>query len=75
MIDRSHQLPIKRQAELLAISRGSVYYHPEPVSQADLRLMRRIKSCIWSTRLRARGCCATSLTAKVCGWAGATWVR
>jgi putative transposase len=42
MIDRSHQLPIKRQSELLAISRGSVYYHPEPVSQADLRLMRRI---------------------------------
>ena len=42
MIDRSHQLPIKRQAELLAISRGSVYYHPEPVNEADLRLMRRI---------------------------------
>jgi putative transposase len=36
MIDRSHQLPIKRQAELLAISRGSVYYHPEPVNEADL---------------------------------------
>jgi putative transposase len=42
MIDREHELPIKRQAELLAISRGSVYYHPEPVSEADLRLMRRI---------------------------------
>jgi putative transposase len=42
MIDREHELPIKRQAELLAISRGSVYYQPEPVSEADLRLMRRI---------------------------------
>jgi putative transposase len=42
MIDRSHDLPIKRQAELLNISRGTVYYHPEPVSDADLRLMRRI---------------------------------
>jgi len=42
MIDRSHELPIKRQAELLCISRGTVYYHPEPVSQADLALMRRI---------------------------------
>jgi putative transposase len=42
MIDRSHPLPIKRQAELLNISRGTVYYHPEPVSDADLRLMRRI---------------------------------
>jgi transposase-like protein len=28
MIDRGHDLPIKRQAELLNISRGTVYYHP-----------------------------------------------
>jgi putative transposase len=42
MIDRTHELPIKRQAELVGISRGTVYYHPEPVSDADLRLMRRI---------------------------------
>ena len=42
MIDRSHLLPIKRQAELLDISRGTVYYHPEQVSDADLQLMRRI---------------------------------
>jgi len=42
MIDRTHELPIKRQAELLCISRGTVYYHPEPVSEADLRLMHRI---------------------------------
>lgn len=41
MIDRTHELPIKRQAELVGISRGSVYYHPKPVSQADLALMRR----------------------------------
>jgi len=42
MIDREHELPIKRQAELLKISRGTVYYHPEPVSAEDLALMRRI---------------------------------
>jgi putative transposase len=42
MIDRDHDLPITRQAELLAISRGSVYYLPRPVSAADLTLMRRI---------------------------------
>lgn len=42
MIDRTHELVLKRQAELLNISRGSVYYHPEPVSDADLALMRRI---------------------------------
>jgi putative transposase len=34
MIDREHEVPIKRQAELLKISRGTVYYHAEPVSQA-----------------------------------------
>jgi putative transposase len=42
MIDRTHELPVKRQAELVGISRGTVYYHPEPISDADLRLMRRI---------------------------------
>ena len=42
MIDRSHTLPITRQAELVGISRGSVYYLPQPVSSADLALMRRI---------------------------------
>jgi putative transposase len=42
MIDRDAKLPIKRQAQLLGISRGTVYYHPEPVSQAELGLMGRI---------------------------------
>ena len=42
MIDRSQELSITRQAELLGISRGSVYYLPRPVSEADLALMRRI---------------------------------
>jgi putative transposase len=42
MIDRTHPLPIKRQAELVGISRGTVYYHPEPVSDEDLALMRRL---------------------------------
>jgi putative transposase len=42
MIDRTHRLPITRQAELLNVSRGSVYYLPKPMSEADLALMRRI---------------------------------
>ncbi len=42
MIDRTHPLPIKRQAEIVNISRGAVYYRPEPTSDADLRLMWRI---------------------------------
>jgi len=39
MIDRSHALPVKRQTELVGISRGNVYYLPRPVSAADERLM------------------------------------
>ena len=42
MIDRQHDLPITRQASLLGISRGAVYYLPAPTSDADLALMRRI---------------------------------
>ncbi len=42
MIDRDHKLSITRPASLLNISRGTVYYLPEPVSPADLVLMRKI---------------------------------
>lgn len=42
MIDRTHRLTITRQAELLQVSRGTVYYLPKPTSAADLALMRRI---------------------------------
>ena len=42
MIDPEHKLPICRQAELLEISRSTVYYRPRPVPAADLMLMRRI---------------------------------
>ena len=42
MIDREHDLPITKQAEILAVSRGSVYYLPRPVSSADLESMQRL---------------------------------
>ena len=42
MIDREHKLSITAQASLLKISRGTVYYLPQPVGPADLALMRRI---------------------------------
>ncbi len=42
MIDRSHALPLSRQAEELGISRSSLYYQPQPVSGADLAVMRRM---------------------------------
>src|SRR6202023_2792824 len=41
MIDRNDDLP-SRQAEVLGISRGSVYYLPRSVSADYLALMRRI---------------------------------
>ena len=42
MIDRSHDLPLMQQAEILRLSRGSLYYRPRPVSAADLAIMRRL---------------------------------
>ena len=42
MIDREHDLPISKQAKVLRISRGSVYYLPRPVPASDLDIMRRI---------------------------------
>jgi putative transposase len=42
MIERTHELPLKRQAELLDLSRGSLYYQSQPVSAEDLDLMRRM---------------------------------
>src|SRR6266699_4960903 len=42
MIMREHDLPIMRQAEIVGISRGSVYYLPRPVPASDLEIMRRL---------------------------------
>ena len=42
MIDTDHRLPVVRQAQLLELSRSSVYYLPRPTSAEDLALMRRI---------------------------------
>ena len=42
MIDPSHALPKNRQAQILRLGRGSVYYKPVPISGEDLAIMRRI---------------------------------
>lgn len=42
MIDTEHKLPVVRQAQILELSRSSVYYLPQPTSPDDLALMRRI---------------------------------
>ena len=42
MIERGSEVPVSRQAELLDLSRSSVYYAPRPLPARDLMLMRRI---------------------------------
>ncbi|QAY97208.1 IS3 family transposase [Methylovirgula ligni] len=42
MIEREHELPLVRQAEILKLSRSGLYYQPRPVSPADLAIMRRM---------------------------------
>jgi len=42
MINPDHGLSLTRQAEILRLSRASLYYERVGVSQADLKLMRRI---------------------------------
>lgn len=42
MMDRNSPMSITRQAQLVGISRSSVYYRPRPPSARDLGLMKRI---------------------------------
>jgi putative transposase len=42
MIDRGHKLPLTRQAALLQLGRGSLYYTPRPLPLGELAVMRRI---------------------------------
>jgi putative transposase len=42
MIERGAEVPVKRQAQLLQLSRSSVYYEARRISDRDLALMRRI---------------------------------
>ncbi len=42
MIDRDHELSVKKQAEAVGIARSTVYYLPRPASAADLDLMKQI---------------------------------
>jgi putative transposase len=42
MIDRTHDLPLTRQAAAVGIARSTVYYLPRPVSPGDLALMKLI---------------------------------
>jgi putative transposase len=57
MIDRSHDLPITRQARMLNVSRGGVYYRPRAPSTADLALMRRMDELHLDSHSRAAAGC------------------
>jgi len=61
MIDRTHALPVTRQARELGINRGSVYYLPRSVSVADLAIMQRLDELTWTSHSRAAGCCTVCL--------------
>ena len=66
MIDRTHELPLGRQAALLQLSRSRLYYEPCPVQAAELVIMRQIDelhlnypfagSRMLRDMLRAKGC-------------------
>ncbi len=42
MIDKTDELPVKRQCEILDLSRSVIYYTPVPISAKDMELMRQI---------------------------------
>ncbi len=42
MIDRTHDLPVTRQCQILNLARSTAYYEPAPISLEDQALMRRI---------------------------------
>lgn len=55
MIDKGEDLPVKRQCELVGVSRSDYYYKPNPVSDSDLMLMARMDELhmewpFWGTR-------------------------
>src|SRR3990167_5570650 len=41
-MDIHYSLPLVRQCQLLQLARSTSYYHPAPVQEQELRLMRRI---------------------------------
>ena len=57
MIDRSHDLPITKQAKALNISRGSVYSYRARCRKPTSRSCGVSIGCIWSSPSPGAGCC------------------
>jgi hypothetical protein len=50
MIDREHELPITRQAQVLRIRCGSVYYLACPVGRDRCQIVWRIERDYWELK-------------------------
>jgi len=74
VIDREHDLSLVRQAEVLDLSRISLYYVAKQPSDVDLELMREIDRLHLERPSPVRGCCATCsarrVTTSVAGTSG-----
>ena len=42
MIDRTHELPVTRQCQILSLARSTAYYRPQQANETDLGMMRRM---------------------------------
>ena len=42
MIDKTHQLSVRQQSQLIQINRSTLYYKPKEISSTDLSWMRLI---------------------------------
>jgi len=53
MIDRTHELPLVRQCQILELARSTAYYRPQPLSESDLALLRDLEithpNHVWAT--------------------------
>jgi putative transposase len=68
MIERGGELPVTRQAELLGVSRSSVYYVARPWPARDLVLMRRLDELhLAHPFLGSRSSCSARGTMSVAG--------
>jgi putative transposase len=75
MIDPTHRLPLLRQAQLLDLSRSSLYHQPQPTPESDLKLMRRMDELHLELPFAGSRCFAICSIAKVTRSAAGTWGR
>jgi putative transposase len=75
MIESPAKLSVSRQAIVLGISRGRVYYKPRPVSDADLKLMHGIDKLHMELPFVGSRMPQGLLVQEGLRWGGCTWPR